>query len=255
MSATTTTTAPIVVDVVSDGICPFCYIGKRKLDMAVAQYNASRPNEPAFVVETRWHPFDLNPLLTAEAIPKAQMYEDLFGPSYRLKWARTDAVAASVGITIKNDGLVGSTFDYHRLMTHVLDTRGADVQNKLAEALFVEFFENGRPLSDHAVLADGAEQAGLDRAQVLEFLASGELAYETRITLDESCRSGISGVPDFSIAGGKFRIHGAEGPAAWIRVFEQIRAERLASEPKTAGKEAADAVEAGIACSLEDGTC
>ncbi|KAI9183479.1 hypothetical protein H9P43_004397 [Blastocladiella emersonii ATCC 22665] len=221
------------------------------------RYNAAHPDEPALAVETRWHPFDLNPTLTAEARPKTEMYEARFGPGYRRMWAQMDAIGASVGIQFDNTGLIGSTFDYHRLLTHVLATHGAGVQTKVVEALFVEYFEKGRPLSDHAVLANGAEKAGLSRDETLEFLALGELGYETRVTLDKSRRSGIGGVPDFDVAGGKFRIHGAEDPAAWLSVFERIRAERIAASAgtKTEAADAKGAVEAGIACSLENGTC
>ncbi|HTS22688.1 MAG TPA: DsbA family oxidoreductase [Casimicrobiaceae bacterium] len=212
--------ASLAVDVVSDVVCPWCYIGKRKLESALALL-AQR--EPGLVVAVRWHPFELNPDLPVEGIPRLAYLEAKFGGDRaREIYARVTAVGASVGIDFDFARIARqpNTRDAHRLVAWA---QGAGDAAPLVERLFRAFFVDGRSLADRGVLTAVAGEAGLDGVAAAAMLASDRLRGEVEAEYREAQSAGISGVP-FFIFNGRAAVSGAHDPPTLLEAIAQARA-------------------------------
>ncbi len=157
------------IDVVSDVVCPWCYIGKARLDQAIANVAAD------ILVTVNWRPYQLNPDLPPEGVDhKAHLAAKLGGQA---AVDRAHEMLAGLGeqdgITFDFDAVKISpnTLDAHRLIRWAL-TEGGDTQSEVATLLFKANFEEGRNIGDHAVLLDIAAEAGLDRTVIAALLAS-----------------------------------------------------------------------------------
>ncbi len=206
------------IDIVSDTVCPWCYIGKKRLERALAQ-------RPDLEVEIGWRPFQLNPDMPAEGADRAQYLAAKFGNSDRLKEMSQHLanMAAGEGIAVDMDRQkrIPNTLASHSVMRWAAE---AGVQHRLAEILFRRYFTDGQDIGDHAILADAAAEAGMDRAQVLADLASGK-DRDTVAAEDQLARDmGISGVPCF-IIDRKYAVSGAQDPAMFLQVFDKVLAE------------------------------
>lgn len=215
------------VDVVSDVVCPWCYVGKRKLESALAQL-AQR--EPSLDVAVRWHPFQLNPDLPAAGIPRATYIATKFGGNRRAAdiYARVTAVGAEVGIPFAFDRieLQPNTLDAHRLIAwaqqqaHAARTGAADA---LVERLFHAYFIDGKFIGDRDELARIAGEAGFDEAAAKAMLASNEGLVATRAEDREARDTGINGVP-FFIFNGRTAVSGAHDPKTLLEAIAASRA-------------------------------
>jgi predicted DsbA family dithiol-disulfide isomerase len=185
------------IDIVSDAICPWCYIGKRQLERALAILA-----EEGLTFQVHWNPFQLNPDMPGEGRDRAAYRAWKFGSvekSAALDLRITEA-AAAVGLGFRTDLMTRTpnTIDAHRLIWFA-DQNGN--QDAAMEAVFKAYFIQGRDIGDHAVLADCASEAGLPRQAVLDFLA-GDLADREMRAADQAAReAGVSGVPSFFLDG------------------------------------------------------
>jgi predicted DsbA family dithiol-disulfide isomerase len=197
------------IEVFSDVVCPWCFVGKRRLEEALALIRARRGGA-APAVEVAWRAFELNPGLPREGVDRAAYRRAKFGSPERsqLLDARLLAAGESVGIAFAFDKIqrTPNTFDAHRLLW-LAGALGA--QNELAEALFRAYFLEGGNVGDHAVLAGLAEAAGVPRVRAESLLRGREGEAEVRTDEDRAWRSGIQGVPHFVI-GGVGSISGAQ---------------------------------------------
>ena len=185
------------IDIVSDVICPWCYVGKRQLERALAVLARE-----GLVFQVHWKPFQLNPDMPKEGRDRTAYRVSKFGSAEKsaaLDQRITDA-AAAVGLGFRT-GLMTrtpNTIDAHRLIWFA--GRNGD-QDATMEAVFKAYFIDGRDVGDHAVLADCAQEAGLSRQTVLDFLA-GDLAGEEMRAADRAAReAGVTGVPSFFLDG------------------------------------------------------
>lgn len=215
------------IEVFSDVVCPWCFVGKRRLEQALALVRRDHPGR-AIEVRVVWKPFELNPGLPPEGVDRAAYRRAKFGSLERsqLLDARLLAVGESVGIAFAFDKIrrTPNTFDAHRLLW-LADSLGR--QDALAEALFRAYFLDGLNVGDHGVLADLAEASGIPRAQAASLLAGRDGEAEVRTEEDRAWRSGIQGVPHFIIEGAG-PISGAQNPeiiAAAIEDGLRYRAE------------------------------
>lgn len=218
----------LTIDVISDVICPWCFIGKRRLEKALA-------GRPATV---RWHPFQLNPDMPPEGIDRREYRIRKFG-----SWERSQQLDAQVGAAGAGEGIAlnfdkqartPNTLDSHRIIW-LAGERG--VQDVVVEALFLAYFTEGRDLSDHAALAEAAAGTGLDRAEVNGLLA-GDRGLDVVRAGEERARSlVVSGVP-FFIVNGRVALSGSQPPELFLQAFEQ----------------AGEAVVAGEACEVDPAT-
>lgn len=205
------------IDIVSDTVCPWCYIGKKRLERALAQ-------RPDLDVEIGWRPFQLNPDMPAEGVDRATYLAEKFGGRERAKniYQRVIDAAAGEGIAVDFDAMTRTpnTLASHSVMRWAAE---AGVQHLFAEILFRRYFTEGQDIGDHAILADAAAEAGMDRARVLADLAAGR-DRDTVAAEDQLARDmGISGVPCF-IIDRKYAISGAQDPAYFLQVFDKVTA-------------------------------
>ncbi len=210
----------IPVSVTSDFICPWCFIGRRRLLSAVA----ALPSD--WTVDITWLPFELNPDLPSEGISRRDYRIAKFGSwerSLRLD-AEVVSAAAGEGLTVDYDRQTWTpnTRRAHRLM-RLAQTAGAD-QNRLAEALFRAYFTDGRDIGAPAVLVELAGGLGLDPHRVAAFLDGTEEMAEVRALEAEMLRRGIGGVPFFNIWG--IGASGAVPPDLLRQVFDEAVAVR-----------------------------
>ncbi|RPE71536.1 putative DsbA family dithiol-disulfide isomerase [Pacificibacter maritimus] len=208
----------IKLDIFSDPICPWCYIGKTRLEAALDQ----RPDHP-FVVE--WHPFQLNPEMPAEGMDRRAYLEGKFGGTEGAKNAYRPVVEtlakelpdADLGKIEKTP----NTLNAHR----VIHWAGLEAkQTAMVDALFAAYFVDGRDIGDAEVLADIADSIGLDASVILRLLASDEdvKAIQTR---DAHARErGINAVPMFVVAQ-QHAVSGAQDSALWINVIDELMAQ------------------------------
>ena len=212
----------LTVDVVSDVVCPWCYIGKHRLEAALGELAA---RAPAPVAEVRWHPFQLNPDLPPEGIDRRRYLEMKFGGAARADqiYARVHAAARQSGLTLALDAIVRqpNTLDAHRLVAWAQGETGD--ASALVERLFRAYFVEGRAIGEKEVLADVAAQAGLDREAAQAMLASDRLRQDVAGADERARNLGISGVP-FFIFNGKVALSGAHEPATLLDAIAQARA-------------------------------
>lgn len=196
-------TTPLVIDVISDVVCPWCFVGKRRLEQAIAM----RPDRP---VAVRWHPFQLDPTIPPGGMDRKAYMERKFGAGGRLAeiHARLAAIGADVGIGFDFEAIRRSpnTRDAHRLI-RLAALEG--LQGPVSEALFAAYFEEGLDIGDRAVLADIAERSGLERTRVESMLAGEDLVAEVEGEIRSAQDMGVQGVPFFIIAG-RYAVSGAE---------------------------------------------
>ncbi len=211
------------VDVVSDVVCPWCYIGKRRLEAALARLAEAHPELP---VQVRWHPFQLNPDLPAAGISRQSYVETKFGGPRGAGevYARVGRAGKTAGIDFAFDAIAQqpNTLDAHRLISWG-QQRPEGNPDALVERLFQAFFLEGRPIGDHDELAQLAADAGYDQADARAFLASDEMVAVVADADRRARELGVSGVP-FFIFDGKTAVSGAQEPDALLEAIEQARA-------------------------------
>ena len=210
------------IDVVSDVVCPWCYIGKRRLEAALARLRESEPDLP---IQVRWHPFQLNPDLPAEGIDRRQYVETKFGGPERARqvYARVGAAGETVGIPFAFNAIQRqpNTLDAHRLVAWAQSRNEGDPE-ALVAALFRAYFLEGRYVGDREELVRLAQAAGYDPTDARAFLDSDEMK-DAIADADRRARTmGISGVP-FFIFGGKTALSGAQEPEALLDAIAQAR--------------------------------
>ncbi|KZY39709.1 polyketide biosynthesis protein [Roseovarius sp. HI0049] len=213
----------VKLDIISDPICPWCYIGKTLLDKALAE----RPDHP---FEIEWHPFQLNPDMPPEGMDRRVYLEKKFGGQEGAARAYAPIVdaAEAAGLDLNLAGIkrTPNTLDAHRLI-HWGGIEGK--QMAVAMALFRAYFHEGRDIADHDTLADIADGAEMDAAVVLKLLKS-DADIEGIHKKDAGFREmGITGVPTFIVAG-KHAVPGCQQPDLWIKVIDEIK-----NQPAQAG--------------------
>ncbi|SFB82813.1 DsbA family oxidoreductase [Tropicimonas isoalkanivorans] len=205
----------IKLDILSDPICPWCYIGKTLLFRALED----RPDHP-FVIE--WHPFQLNPDMPPEGMDRRAYLEAKFGSREKVVEAHVpvDAAAEAAGLSIDFGAIARTpnTLDAHRLIHWAgIERRQTDV----VAALFDAHFADGRDISDHDVLADIADTAGMDAAVIRRLLASDSDVEEIRTRDAHARERGITGVPTFIVAETHV-VPGAQQTELWLKLIDEI---------------------------------
>ncbi|HUF86764.1 MAG TPA: DsbA family oxidoreductase [Thermohalobaculum sp.] len=207
----------VTLDIISDPICPWCYIGKARLDAAIAETGVN----PFDVV---WRIFELNPEMPAEGMDRQIYLAAKFGGPEGAEqvYARVRQEAERSGLALRFDRIARTpnTFDAHRLLRWA---RAAGDQSDAAQALFERYFERGEDISDREVLLDVAESAGLERPVVARLLEGDAEAAELREEEEAIRRMGVAGVPCFVIAGRQV-LQGAQETETWKQVIAGLEA-------------------------------
>ena len=206
----------LVVDVISDVICPWCYIGKRRLEKAIAALDGQ------YDVQVHWHPFQLNPTMPKEGISRKEYRTRKFG-----SWERSLELDAKVIAVGKTEGIqfafdkierTPNTFDAHRLIW-LADQHGC--QDAVVEALFRAYFTDGRNISNCQTLIDVVSEAGLERQVAESMLGSDEGMDVISNARELSQRHGVTGVP-FFIINNAITLSGAQEPETFRDAFKQV---------------------------------
>lgn len=218
----------IVIDIVSDVVCPWCYLGKARLDLAIAEV------QDTVGVEVNWRPYQLNPEYPPEGVDHKQALAEKLGGQDNVDRAHrmlTD-LGKQVGINFNFDAVkIGpNTLDAHRLLLWA-HTESREIQNRVVDALFKANFEEGRNVGDHAVLADIAEGAGLDRTVIARLLSIDADKDTIRSEIDAVRQMGVSGVP-FMIFDQQYAISGAQTPDVLAGALRDIA--RMKKEARAA---------------------
>lgn len=213
----------LTVDVISDVVCPWCYIGKRRLETALARLREAEPDLP---IEVRWHPFELNPDLPPAGADRRDYLDAKFGGPERAQqiYARVRAAGETVGIPFAFDAIERqpNTLDAHRLIAWAQARREGDADD-LVERLFRAYFLEGRYVGDRDELEHIAAAAGFDPDDARAFLASDALRGEVAGAEDHARRMGVSGVPFFIFAG-RVAVSGAHEADTLLDAIAQARA-------------------------------
>lgn len=216
-------TKPITLDIVSDVMCPWCYIGKRRLEQAIELAgNIS--------VEIRWRPFQLDASIPKGGMSRSEYLSNKFGGEEQAKqiYAQIEEAGETENLPFAFDLIEKSpnTLNAHRLIRW---SQSTGTQNALVEILFRMFFIEGADIGDETVLADAAEEAGMER-EVVERLLSGDSDMEeVKADIAQAQRMGVTGVPCF-IIDEKYAVMGAQQPETLAQAFEQALAERDAED-------------------------
>lgn len=207
------------VDVISDCVCPWCYVGKRRLDEAIEKV-ADRME-----VQVVWHPFQLDPRIPPEGREWEAYARERFGSLERLReiHRRLIDVGEEVGIPFAFDKVekAVNTLAAHRLLAIALE---AGKQHEMVERIFAANFVEGRDIGELETLASIAGEAGMDREEVLRALQEGRKADEVDRELDAAMQIGVQGVP-FFIVGGRLAVHGAQPAEVLVEVLERVARE------------------------------
>ncbi len=210
---------PIEIDVISDVMCPWCYIGKRRLEKALAML-------PGIEVDIRWRPFQLDHTIPETGMDRQAYLRNKFG---------SDAEAAQVYEPVRAAGraeqipfefekieVSPNTLNAHRIIRWAI---AEGVQDEVVERLFQLYFIEGANLTDKQVLADAAVDAGIDRAVVEHLLAGDTDKAETQAEIARIQQMGVTGVPAF-IIGNRYAVLGAREPEVIAQAIQEVARER-----------------------------
>jgi predicted DsbA family dithiol-disulfide isomerase len=214
MSAATKQPGPLHIDVVSDVVCPWCFIGKRRLETALTLI-------PDIPVEINWRPYFLNPWIPREGIDRQTYLETKFGSAerYNMIAERVAAAAAAEGLLYATDaiGRQPNTIDCHRL---ILWSRSATDPGRMKQRLMELYFSEGADLTDPKTLIQAAADCGMDADLVRRLLASDADIDRVESEANSAKEAGIDGVPCF-IIGGSVIVTGAQSPEYLANAIER----------------------------------
>ena len=232
------------VEVWSDVMCPFCYIGKRKFEKALAQF------DNAGEVKLEWHSFLLDPDMKANGHANVYQYlaerKGVTLEQSKQMHQNVAEMAKEAGLTYNFDKAIAATsFDAHRL-SQLAKTQGLD--DAAEEQLFKAYFTDGKNIADHDVLAEIGQTIGLDSQTVTQVLANNTYADEVWADVKEAQEIGVRGVP-FFVFNRKYAVSGAQPAEAFLNVLQTAFTEWKAAQPKSSMQ-----VIDGQACDV-DGEC
>ncbi len=205
----------LVIDIVSDAVCPWCYLGEKRLEAALEQ-------EPQPVV-LRWRPYQLDPTIPEGGLDRAAYMEKKFGKDGRLKTVHDNLVrlGAEVGLPFAFDRIkrAPNTLDAHRLIRW---SASVGAQRDVVDRLFRAYFVEGRDIGDRAVLVDIARESGLDTRLVEKLLNEDADKDAVRREIAEAQAIGVTGVPFFIFAN-RLAVPGAQNADVLRRAMGQAR--------------------------------
>lgn len=216
---------PLIIDVVSDVVCPWCYLSGKRLEAAAAGIDDVE-------VHVRWRPFQLDPAIPPEGTDRREYMRNKFGDEDRLRAAheRLVSLGAAEGISFDFDAIKVSpnTLDAHRVIRWA-GTYGEEVQTRLVGEMFSRYFERGENTGDRHVLAEAAGAAGMDVPVVETLLATDADADAVRAEIATASRMGITGVPCFLLEG-RYAVMGAQESAVLADAIRQVASAKARGE-------------------------
>ena len=214
---------PLIIDVVSDVVCPWCFLGKRRLEAAIRDSDAGP-------IAVRWRPYQLDPSIPAGGMDRRAYLSAKFKDDARLKaiHERLTAMGAEVGAAYAFDKIewAPNTLDAHRLI-HWAEV--GDQQNAVVERLFQLYFVEGRDIGDRALLAAIAGECGMDAELVVKRRAAGEDVEAVEAEIAQAQAMGVTGVPFFIFAS-RLGVPGAQAVDVLAKAIAQARSSQAGVE-------------------------
>ena len=215
---------PLQLDVVSDVMCPWCYIGKRRLETAVA--------ETDLTLDIRWRPFQLDPTLPPEGKDRQAYLAEKFGSieqaHERYENIRQAGDAENIPFAFDKIAVSPNTIDAHRLIRWAGGIDAA-TQDRVVEALFAAYFIDGENIGDHDTLVGIAKKAGMDADLVTELLSGDADRELVANDIAQAQAMGVTGVPTFILAN-KYTLVGAQPAAQLAEAFRTIATQQYAND-------------------------
>lgn len=203
----------LTIDIFADIACPWCYIGERRLERALAQ-------RPDLEVERHWHPFQLQPGLPSHGLPWGEFASAKFGAKKNQMFEHVSAIAATEGLTFNFDRMpvAPNTLDAHRLILFAaINSR----EWEMAEALFAAYFSDGRDITQLDELVALATEVGLDGEAARGYLQSELGIDEVAASQEMAAQADVNGVPLF-IFNGRYGLPGAQAPETFLKLIDQL---------------------------------
>ncbi|KAG8366975.1 hypothetical protein BUALT_Bualt16G0024300 [Buddleja alternifolia] len=200
----------IQIDVSSDTVCPWCFVGKKNLDKAIALSNDK------YIFEIKWHPYILNPSAPKEGVVKKDFYLNKFGPRAVQMESRMAEIFKDLGMDYDTSGLTGNTLDSHRLI-YFAGQQGLDKQHKLVEELSIGYFTQGKYIGNREFLVEAAKKVGVEGAT--EFLEDPNNGLKEVNQELKKYSSQVNGVPHYVI-NGKHHLSGGQPPESFLKAFQ-----------------------------------
>ncbi|OKL55326.1 hypothetical protein UA08_09367 [Talaromyces atroroseus] len=204
------------IEIVSDPVCPWCYIGKKKLDKAIEIHQSTHPYD---TFTRTWKPFYVKPHSPEKGVPVLPNLRKQYGTMMaNMMTERVRSIGADAGINFKFEGKTGRTRDAHRLI-QLGKTKSPEMQTRVVEELFASYWEGEADITSHEDLTKAGVKAGLDEAEVKEWLANDRGGKEVDA---EAGMARVNGVPNYRV--GKYTVSGAQDPGAFLKIFHKIKA-------------------------------
>ncbi|KAM3453963.1 hypothetical protein MY5147_007208 [Beauveria neobassiana] len=213
------------IKVVSDTVCPWCFVGHRQLEQAIKLWHKKHPDsKDTFNVE--FFPYQLMPEFprgSGQSTDKETLYNAKFGAVQRQQIShRLTAIGAPLGINFRWGGNVGNTRDSHRLI-ELAKKHGSKVQQKTVDGIFSAYFEKEQDITMHEVLGEIAKSAGIPEGDFKKAIVeSDEFGAQVDKSVAEARANSVQGVPDFTIQD-KFKLSGARDAEAFISLLERVK--------------------------------
>lgn len=222
MQMITKTEAPkLTIDIVSDVVCPWCYVGKRRLEAALAELGS--PDD----IEINWHPFQLDPTIPEEGMDRRKYFIKKFGDEARIRQMseHLTQVGKEEGIDFRLDDISEAinTFSLHKLL-HQAGLEG--FQPEAEELLFQAYFTEAKDLRSVEVLTGLFAPFGWDKEKITAILANDEIGYQVRQEINHFQQMGVSGVP-FFILNNKYGLSGAQPAEVFVQALTTVRDEMI----------------------------
>lgn len=214
MASGSTAKKNIQIDVTIDTVCPWCFVGKKNLDKAIASSNEK------YTFEIKYHPYLLNPSAPKEGVVKKDYYLNKFGPRAVQMEARMTEIFKGLGMDYDTAGLTGNTLDSHRLI-YFAGKQGLDKQYKLVEELGLGYFTQGRYIGDRSFLVESAKKVGINGAA--EFLEDPNNGLKEVNEDLKKFSANVSGVP-YYVINGKYTLSGGQPPETFLNAFQAAAA-------------------------------
>ncbi|KAJ1779103.1 hypothetical protein LPJ77_001678 [Coemansia sp. RSA 2523] len=211
------TNCKLTISVVLDTVCPWCYVGARRLSKALV---LAKQKWPEFEATVEYVPFQLDKSM-GKGLNKAAVYEKKFGSRMAEMNERLAEAGKEEGIAFKFGGKMSNTLDSHRLIDYAKLSGSSDAEEKVVKSLFRRYFEQEEDIGDHDVLLGAAEDAGLDRQQAKAYLESSDGVEALQERMRQVKKLGVTGVP-FYIINNRFGVSGAETPETFVSAFKQV---------------------------------
>ncbi|KAH7311492.1 thioredoxin-like protein [Stachybotrys elegans] len=213
----------IKISIISDTVCPWCYVGHRNMLIAQKQWQQTHP---ADTFSIRYEPYQLMPEMSKVSVDKGDFYRQKFPDQARFAMMRDRlfAIGRNVGLNFSMGGRVGNSRDSHRLI-HLAQRLGTDVGIKTVEGIFAAYHEQERDIADVEVLRDIAKQSGVPEEEFQKKIidSDGEGAEVDKAVL-QARYMGITGVPFFTIQD-RHHLSGGQPPEEFLAIFNKIKSE------------------------------